>query len=85
MNPAALIKSPLMKIRVVPTPEIERRLEITFESESFELPMLRAPIPAKDFWPARTLPRVGPSVLLLTSKLTVTDTICVSKTVGSVW
>ena len=80
MNAAQLFEEPLETIRIMPVPPTEVRLEIDFSIENFEVPISRSviaePRPSPD--PDSATP-VSFSVLV-TSRLTASETLCVRKT-----
>lgn len=79
MNAALVIEEPLETIRIMPAPSIELRLAVDFSSESFEVPILSNAVVAS----SRSLsPDCATPVtfnLLLTCRLTATQTISVRK------
>ncbi len=79
MNLALVIEEPVEMIRVMPSPPTESRLDTTFEDENFEVSMCAGHIAG----PKRSAdPNSATKVccdLLLTSRLTATETLSVRK------
>ncbi len=80
MNAILAIQEPVELIRVAP--ETERRMNVDFHSSRFEVPMRLADPMATSHRTAATCAN-GDENLLITSRLTSTDTISVSRSFGT--
>ena len=79
MNAALIIEEPVETIRIMPAPQSELRLEIDFSIDNFEVPIGSKPIAGRRRSPDPDCSTPVSLNLILTSRLTATETLCVRK------